>query len=198
MTSSEWATPLVPVVKANGSIRLCGDFKITMNSACRHPLPRIQDIFANLNTGEVFSTIDLKDSYNQLPLDADAKQLTVVNTQKGLFCLNCLPFGVTPAPATFQRRMEALLQGLFGVQVYLDDIMVVEKRGDSNLLRKILERLREFGVKLHPEKCKFRQAAVDFLGHMQKACIPRQRTLTRFFRYLVRHASPSYDRSCDS
>lgn len=169
VASSEWATPLVPVVKRNGGIRLCADFKVTLNSACHtelYPLPRIEDIFANLGEGEVFSTIDLKDAYNQVPLDEVSKMLTVVNTHKGLFCFNRLPFGVSSAPAIFQRRMETILQGLPGVQVYLDDVIVAEKKSDCNLLEQVMQRFRKHGVKLNPEKCKFRQPRVQYLGHI--------------------------------
>lgn len=102
VASAEWAAPLVPVVKKDGSIRLCGDFRTTVNTAChteQYPLPKIRDIFAKLNGGEVFSTIDLKDAYNQLPIDDATKKLLVVNTPKGLHCFNWLPFGVASAPA---------------------------------------------------------------------------------------------------
>ncbi|XP_070387200.1 uncharacterized protein [Dermacentor albipictus] len=166
--SAEWATPLVPVIKKNGSIRLCGDFKVTANAACvteQYPLPKIRDIFANLNGGEVFSTIDLKDAYSQLPLDEETKKILVVNTPKGLFCFNRLPFGVASAPAIFQRRMDGILQGIPGIQVYLDDVVVAEKRGNCETLREVFRRFRQHGVKLNPQKCKFRQAEVEFLGH---------------------------------
>ncbi|XP_037576521.2 uncharacterized protein K02A2.6-like [Dermacentor silvarum] len=165
---SEWAAPVVPVVKRNGSIRLCGDFKVTVNQACltaQYPLPRVDDILATLNGGEVFTTIDLRDAYNQLPLDEESQLLTTVNTQKGLFCFTRLPFGVSSAPALFQSRMEAILQGLPGVQVYLDDVIVAEKKNDCATLRKVLERFQQSGVRLHPDKSKFRQPEVDFLGH---------------------------------
>lgn len=168
VASAEWAAPLVPVVKKDGSIRLCGDFRTTVNTAChteQYPLPRIRDIFAKLTGGEVFSTLDLKDAYNQLPIDDATKKLLVVNTPKGLHCFNRLPFGVASAPAIFQKRMEAILQGLPGVQVYLDDLVVAEKKGNCDTLRRVFQRLREAGVKLHPRKCRFRQQEVEFLGH---------------------------------
>nr|XP_037275833.1 uncharacterized protein LOC119168536 [Rhipicephalus microplus] len=165
---AEWAAPVVPVVKRNGCIRLCGDFKLTVNKACRteqYPLPRVEDILATLNGGEVFTTIDLREAYNQLPLDEEAMQLATINTHKGLFSFTRLPFGVASAPAVFQRRMETILQGLPGVQVYQDDVIVAEKRNDCTTLHEVFKRFREYGVRLNADKCKFRQLEVDFLGH---------------------------------
>ncbi|XP_049272538.1 uncharacterized protein K02A2.6-like [Rhipicephalus sanguineus] len=166
--AAEWATPVVPVVKTDGSIRLCGDFRLTVNVATvteQYPLPRVDDIFARLNGGEVFSTLDLTQAYNQLPLDNESKKLTVINTHKGLFCFNRLPFGISSAPAIFQRHMDSLFKDLPGVQAYLDDIIVAEKRNDTSLLKQVLQRLRDYGLRLNIKKCKFRQEEVTFLGH---------------------------------
>ncbi|XP_037564767.1 uncharacterized protein K02A2.6-like [Dermacentor silvarum] len=167
VTTAEWATPVVPVVKPDGSIHVCGDFRLTVNIATvtEYPLPRVEDIFARLNGGEVFTTLDLTQAYNQLPLDDKAKELTVLNTHKGLFCFNRLPFGVSSAPAIFQRRIDLLFSDLPGVQVYLDDIILAEKKNDLTLLRKVLQRLRDNGFRLNRNKCRFPQKEVTFLGH---------------------------------
>lgn len=128
---------------------------MTVNAATlmeRYPLPRVDDIFAKLNGGEVFTTLDLRQAYNQLPLDEEAKKMTVLNTHKGLFCFNRLPFGVSSAPAIFQRRMDGLLGDIPGVQVYLDDIIIAEKRNDLSRLKQVLQRLREYGLRLHKRK----------------------------------------------
>ncbi|KAK8771294.1 hypothetical protein V5799_025462 [Amblyomma americanum] len=166
--TAEWATPVVPVLKGDGSLRVCGDFRMTVNAATvmeQYPLPRVDDIFAKLNGGEVFTTLDLRQAYNQLPLDADARKIAVLNTQKGLFCFNRLPFGISSAPAIFQRRMDALLGDIPGVQVYLDDIIIAEKKDDVSRLKRVLQRMREYCLRLHKDKCKFRQDEVTFLGH---------------------------------
>lgn len=121
----------------------------------QYPLPQVDDIFANLNGGEVFSTLDLRNAYNQMSL--------VLNTHKGLYCFNRLAFGVSSAPAIFQRRMEAVLSGIPCVQVYLDDLIVSEKVNDCKILEQVLQRLREHGLRLRREKCKFRQEQVTVL-----------------------------------
>ncbi|XP_049267408.1 uncharacterized protein LOC119376595 [Rhipicephalus sanguineus] len=165
---SEWATPVVPVAKKNGDIRLCGDFKLTVNPAShleQYPLPKVEDIFAALSGGEVFTTLDLRNAYNQLPLDAEARKTTVLNTHRGLYCYNRLAFGIASAPALFQRRMESILLGMPNVQVYLDNIIVAEKRNDTSVLRQVFQRLRENNLKLNKAKCRFREAQVAFLGH---------------------------------
>ncbi|XP_049276455.1 uncharacterized protein K02A2.6-like [Rhipicephalus sanguineus] len=165
---SEWAAPVVPVVKKNGDIRLCGDFKLTVNPAThleQYPLPKVDDIFAALYGGEVFTTLDLRNAYNQLPLDEEAKEMTVINTHQALYSYNRLAFGISSAPALFQRRIESLLRDLPRVRVYLDDIIIAEKQQDTSTLRQVFQRLRDNGLQLNKAKCRFREKEVQFLGH---------------------------------
>ena len=85
---SDWATPIVPVPKPNGNVRICGDFKVTLNPVLevdKYPLPRTDDIFASLSQGQMFSKIDLKDAYLQMEVDDSTKELLTINTHKGLF-----------------------------------------------------------------------------------------------------------------
>ena len=124
---SEWATPIVPVPKADGGIRLCGDYKVTINREARidpYPLPRIEDLFAVLGKGKVFSKLDLTSAYQQVPLEPESRKLTTINMIRGLFEYTRLPFGVSSAPAIFQRVMDTLLVNIPNVAVYLDDILI--------------------------------------------------------------------------
>lgn len=166
---SEWATPIVPVLKKDGTVRICGDFKVTLNPVCeveQYPLPVIDDIFANLRGGKKFSILDLRDAYNQVELDEDSRKLAVINTPKGLFCYNRLPFGIASAPAIFQRKIESVLQGLPGTQAYLDDVLIAESNNNENAnLEAVLQRFREYGIKLRAEKCRFCESSVTYLGH---------------------------------
>ena len=110
--SSEWAAPIVPVMKPDGSIRICGDYKLTANRATKtelYPLPRAENIFASLAGGKLFTTLDLAHAYNQIPLDEESQKLVVINTSKGLYKYKRLPFDIASAPAIFQRTLENLL-----------------------------------------------------------------------------------------
>lgn len=71
-----------------------------------------------------FSKLDMSQAYLQLPRDEESKDLVTVNTHKGLFQYNRLPFGIASAPAIFQRCMDSLLQGIEGVSIYIDDILI--------------------------------------------------------------------------
>ncbi len=170
VSTSQWAAPIVPVVKKDGSIRVCGDYKLTVNLAAIvdcYPLPKIDDIFASLAGGKTFTKLDLAHAYNQIELDDEAKRLMTINTSKGLYQYNRLPFGVASAPAMFQRTMETVLQGIPGVSVYIDDILVSGKTDDEHLqnLQEVLKRLEKVGARLKRSKCFFMLPAVEYLGH---------------------------------
>ena len=170
MQFSDWAAPIVPVLKQDGSVRICGDYKVTVNQAAKtdsFPLPRIDDLFASLAGGQAFSKLDLAHAYQQLELDEESKRLVVINTQKGLFRYNRLPFGVSAAPAIFQRTIEGVLRGIPHVCVYLDDILITGDTEAEHLenLNAVLTRLEEAGMRLKPRKCSFMLPAVEYLGH---------------------------------
>ena len=167
---SEWATPLVIVPKSNGKLRVCGDFKVTINQCVEtktYPLPTTDDIFARLAGGRIFTKLDLSQAYLQLPVDDDSKDLLVINTPKGLFRYNRLPYGVSVAPAIFQSVMDRILHNL-PVACYLDDILISAPTVEEHdvLVEKVLQRLQDAGIHLHQEKCHFGQRQVEYLGHL--------------------------------
>ena len=115
------------MVKQDGNIRICGDYKLTTNAVAKtdpYLLPRNEDILASLSGGKLFTKLDLAHAYQQILLTDDSKHYTTINKHKGLFRYNRLPFGVASAPAIFQRTMDSLLQDLPHVCVYLDDIVI--------------------------------------------------------------------------
>ena len=167
---ADWAAPIIPVVKTDGTICVCGDYKVTINQAAKvdtYPLPRIEDLPASLGRGKLFTKLDLAHAYQQIPLDEESRKYTVINTHKGLFQYNRLPFGVASAPLIFQRTMEGILRGIDNVCVYIDDILVTGASEQEHLqtLDEVLTRLGEAGLKLKRSKCFFLQMSEEYLGH---------------------------------
>ena len=170
MQFSSWAAPIVPVLKRDGSVRICGDYRATVNQAAKldtYPLPRIEDLFASLTGGKTFSKLDLSHAYQQIPLDEESKSLVAINTHKGLYKYHRLPFGVASAPSIFQRIMEGILNGISHVCVYIDDILVTGSSEAEHLstLEEVLRRLRDAGLRLKRTKCTFMLPTVEYLGH---------------------------------
>ena len=165
---SRWATPIVPVPKADGTFRLCGDYKATLNAALevdQHPLPKPEEIFVSLAGGQRLTTLDLSQAYQQLVLDDASKELVTINTHQGLYRCTRLPFGVASAPAIFQRTMDQVLHGLPGVMCYLDDIIITGATVQKHLsnLAAVLAHLRERGFWLKKDKCHFMQTTVEYI-----------------------------------
>ena len=168
---SKWAAAIVPVVKTNGSIRICGDYKLTANRAITldtYPIPRLEDMLSSLTGARVFSKLDMSQAYAQLKLDESSKPYTTINTPRGLFQYNRLPFGVSSAPGIFQRTMEGLLSDLPGVLCYLDDILMwgSSEKEHNDRVEAVLSRLQEKGLKLQASKCSFLVKEIKYLGYI--------------------------------
>ena len=142
---SDWAAPIVPVVKKDGSIRICGDYKVTIN-----PLPKPTDLMSCLTGGQRFSKLDLSSAYQQIVLDEASSKMVVINTHQGLYQYTRLPFGVASALAIFQKATDSMLQGIPYCICYLDDILVSGRSDEEHMrnLKTVLERLQEHGVRL--------------------------------------------------
>ena len=169
---SEWAAPIVPVLKSDKeSVRVCGDFRMTVNHISKldkYPTPKIEDLFATLEHGKEFTKLDLSQAYQQLTLDAESRKYVVINTHKGLFRYTQLLYGVSSAPGIFQQVMENLLQRIPGVVVYLDDILLTGATKEEHLqaLDDVLKRLETAGLRSKRSKCCFMAPpSVDYLGH---------------------------------
>ncbi|XP_013404718.1 uncharacterized protein K02A2.6 [Lingula anatina] len=172
---SEWAAPIVVVPKSDGSVRICGDYKVTVNQAVsqeQYPLPTAKDLFSTLAGGTVFTKIDLSSAYAQLELDEESQKYLVVNTHKGLYKFKRLAYGVKSAPMIFQCVMDQMLKDFDGVICSQDDVLIkgIEEDGkheeDIKKVEKVLQRLKEYGVKAKRVKCRFLEPKVEYLGHM--------------------------------
>ena len=115
------------MLKPNGSVRICSDYKLTLNRALAldtYPIPRLEDLLSSLAGAKHFSKLDMSQAYAQLKLERQSKHYTTINTHRGLFQYSCLPFGFSSAPGIFQRIMEGMLSDLLGVLCYLVDILM--------------------------------------------------------------------------
>ena len=168
--TSEWATPIVAIPKKDSSVRICEDFKVTLNPALQvdqYPLPKIEDIFANLAGGEKFTKLDLRQAYLQLHLSEDSKPILTINTHKGLYRYHRMTYGISPAPSIWQRTIDTILQSLPGVQCILDDMIITGKNDAEHLanLDRVLQRLEQYGLRVNKDKCLFMQERVTYCGH---------------------------------
>ena len=167
---SEWATPVVPVMKSDGSVRLCGDYKVTVNKVSRldgYPIPKIEELHNKLAGGKTFTELDLSHAYEQMVLDDASKELVTINTHRGLYRYNRLPYGVSSAPGIFQRTMESLLSGIPYTSVLLDNILISGSTDEEHLqnLEEVMKRLSEPGLRLKKSKCQFMQPVLECLGY---------------------------------
>lgn len=168
---SDWATPIVPLPKANGKMRICGDYKVTLNPAMKieqYPLPKIADIFASFGGGQKFSKIDLTQAYLQMEVDEVSRNLLTINTHKGLFCFNRLPFGIASAPAIWQRAMDQVLTNIPKTKCILDDMIITGSTDEEHLqnLSLVLQRLEQYGLRANLDKCQFFKDQISYCGHV--------------------------------
>ncbi|XP_046362411.2 uncharacterized protein K02A2.6-like [Haliotis rufescens] len=166
---SEWAAPIVPILKPSGAVRIWGDYKLTVNrdlEVSQYPLPVPEDLLNQLNGGTKFTKLDLSQAYQQVLLDDESKKYVTVNTHKGLYRYTRLPFGVASAPALFQNVMDQVLQGLPATGDFIDDLYVTGKDDSKHLkhIDNVFERLDSYGIKLNKSKCTFLQPSMEYLG----------------------------------
>ena len=167
--SSPWSSPLHIVVKKDGSLRPCGDYRrLNMVTEPDHyPLPNIADVTSYLHGAKIFSTLDLLKGYYQVPMNPADIPKTALTTPFGTYTFNYSCFGLRNAGATFQRMMDGLLGDLPFCVSYVDDILVFSANPEDHLrhLRVLLDRLRTAGLVVRHDKCTFGAHEVDFLGH---------------------------------
>ena len=160
----------MPVPKKDGSVRLCGDYKVTVNpelQAEQYPLPCIKDIFADLAGRQKFSKIDLRQAYHQLEMEEDSRKYLTINTHMELFQYNRLVFGITSAPDIWQRTIHKVLEGTSGTGCMLDDMIIAGKNDEEHLanLEEVLRRLQVHWLRANKTKCEFFKEKITFCGH---------------------------------
>lgn len=166
---SEWSSPMVPVFKDNGEVRICIDMRKPNKAIKRaeYPLPTIDGMLPHFRGAKFFTTLDIKQAFFQLELHEDSRYITTFKTPWGQYRFNRLIFGVNCAPELFQKTLDNLLSGIENVVIFIDDILVwgeTEEIHDKKL-NAVLERLKSFDVLLNSQKCKYKQRKVRFLGY---------------------------------
>ncbi|KAJ9528289.1 hypothetical protein QJQ45_014272 [Haematococcus lacustris] len=171
-SSSPYGAPTLFVQKKDGSLRMCIDYralnKLTVRD--RYPLPRIDDLFDKLAGKRVFSSLDLQSGYHQIRITEEDVPKTDFLTPMGQFQFKVLCFGLTNAPATFQRMMNNVFKPLINecVLVYIDDILVMSNTPEEHVqhLRQVLQLMRENKFYAKLAKWEFNKTQLAFLGHI--------------------------------
>lgn len=171
-SSSPWGAPVLFVKKKDGSLRMCIDYrelnKLTVKN--RYPLPRIDDLFDQLQGSSFYSKIDLRSGYHQLRVGEESIPKTAFRTRYGHYEFQVMPFGLTNAPAVFMDLMNRVCKPYLDkfVIVFIDDILIYSKNKEDHEqhLRSILELLKKEELYAKFSKCEFWLRRVQFLGHV--------------------------------
>ncbi|KAJ9523472.1 hypothetical protein QJQ45_007163 [Haematococcus lacustris] len=170
---SPYGAPVLFVEKRDGTLRMCVDYralnKLTVRD--RYPLPRIDDLFDKLQGKTIFSSLDLQSGYHQIRITPEDMPKTAFVTPEGQFQYKVLSFGLTNAPATFQRVMNRVFEKQLKegfVLVYLDDILVMSSSPEEHAmhLKEVLQVMKDNQLYAKLSKCDFNRPELKFLGHI--------------------------------
>ncbi|GJV47291.1 putative reverse transcriptase domain-containing protein [Tanacetum coccineum] len=171
-SSSPWGAPVLFFKKKDGSFRMCIDYrelnKLTVKN--RYPLPRIDDLFDQLQGSSIYSKIDLRSGYHQLRVREQDIPKMAFRTRYGHYEFQVMPFGLTNAPAVFMDLMNRVCKPYLDkfVIVFIDDILIYskDKKEHEEHLKAILELLKKEKLYAKFSKCEFWIPKVQFLGHV--------------------------------
>lgn len=170
---SPWASPILLVKKKDGSYRFCVDYR-KLNAVTEkdsYPLPMVSDTLDKLRNARYLSSLDVKSAFWQVPVAESSRKYTAFTVpNRGLFQFNRMPFGLSNAPATWQRLIDNVLGSDLEpfVFVYLDDVVVVSDTFEKHLflLDEVFRRLREANITVSFDKCQFCRPEMKFLGYV--------------------------------
>ena len=174
-SDSPYGSPILFVQKKGGSLRMCVDYRWLNKKTVRnrYPLPLPDELFDRLQGAKVFSKLDLRSGYWQMPVRSEDVPKTAFRTRWGLFEFLVLPFGVTNAPAQFMNMMNDLLADYLDVFVliFLDDILIYSRSPEEHAkhLQRVLQRLRDYHLFAKASKSYIALPTLEFLGHQVTA-----------------------------
>ena len=167
-STSPWSSPVIPVPKKDGGVRLVVDYRAVkkLTQVDKYPLPRLDELLAQVGRAKFLSTLDLSQGYHQVPIDDTSIPKTAFITTFGKFEYVRLPFGLVNAPAYFQRLMDEALKE-DPAQSYLDDIALADQTWPEHLqhLRRVFQICRTKKISLKRAKCYFGNGKLNYLGH---------------------------------
>jgi len=169
-SQSPFASPVLFVKKANGSLRFCVDFRRLNNLTRkdRYPLPLIDETIARLAKAKIYTKLDIRQAFHRIRMDPDSEELTTFRTRYGSYKCKVLWEGLTNGPATYQRYMNDVLFDYLDdfCTAYLDDIIIYSEDPLEHEchVRKVLERLRKAGLQVDIKKSEFKVTRTKFLG----------------------------------
>ena len=170
-STSPWASPVVPVPKGDGTVRVCVDYRKLNEVTTADPyyMSTMEEILERVGESKVMSKLDLAKGFYQVEVEPESQQKTAFVSPFGKFEFTRMPFGLKNAPAIFQRLMEVVLRDCYECSApYIDDIIVFSENGEEHIqhLRCVLEALRKFGLTIKEEKCQWGREKVEYLGHV--------------------------------
>ena len=167
---SDWASPIVVVLKKCGNVRICGDFR-RLNQAIKadkYPLPNIEDLLASIGpNNKFFSKLDLQAAYHQIKLTKESQALTTIVTPMGTYKYTRMPYGIKSAPSAFQRIMTDMLRDHTGVLCYMDDILIAASDRETlkERLHKVRTTLNNYKIVVNEDKSVSECEQVEWLGY---------------------------------
>ena len=169
---SPWSSPILLIPKSDGNFRVVADFRYVNSKTVKESFPMcdIKTLLLDINKkSKIFSSIDLKKGFLQVPLAESSKPITAFSTHSGHYEYNVAPMGLTNSPLTFCRLMSLVLQGLLSdhVLIYMDDILVTSETREDHVRRlaEIFQRLHDANLTINPTKCAFFATSLVFIGH---------------------------------
>ena len=170
-STSPWASPVVPVPKTDGTVRVCVDYRKLNEVTTADPyyMATMDEILERVGGSRIMSKIDLAKGFYQVEVEPSSQEKTAFVSPYGKFQFQRMPFGLKNAPAMFQRLMEVVLGDCYNYSApYIDDVIVFSENAEEHVqhLRCVLDALRQYGLTIKEAKCEWGRVKLEYLGHV--------------------------------